>query len=66
MDKVHFSSEKHDWRTPKELFDRLNEEFGFEYDLAASDENHLCPSYYTKENSALNYLWFGSCFCNPP
>ena len=31
------------WRTPPALFAALDAEFGFDIDLAANAENHLCP-----------------------
>lgn len=38
-----------EWRTPPEVFDPLNAEFGFTIDLAATRENHLLPRYCTKD-----------------
>jgi hypothetical protein len=35
------------WETPPEFFKKLNKEFGFTLDAAASHENALCPNYYT-------------------
>ena len=62
-----FSSNRDDWRTPKELFDSLNSEFNFTVDLCADDNNHLCDKYYTKENSGFNADLSGECvYCNPP
>lgn len=55
-----------DWRTPKDLFRSLNDEFGFTCDVASSDQNHLCDSYFTEQNDAFKYDWDGVCFCNPP
>jgi phage N-6-adenine-methyltransferase len=42
---VIHSSERDDWRTPPELFAALSREFGFTFDAAASEANHLCPQY---------------------
>jgi phage N-6-adenine-methyltransferase len=42
------------WRTPLNIFDPLNEEFGFGTDVFADDENALCPHYYTAERSAFD------------
>ncbi len=55
-----------DRRTPRELFDPLNEEFGFTLDAAASDENALCSRYYTVARDGLKRRWSGSVWCNPP
>ena len=56
-----------EWRTPADLFRRLDEEFGFTLDAAANHENHLCAFYFTKEQDALRYDWGGfTVWCNPP
>lgn len=54
------------WQTPRELFDRLNKEFNFDTDVAASDLNHLCANYFTEENSGLLAEWGSVNFINPP
>ena len=46
-------------RTPTDIWKELSEEFNFTCDMCASDENHLLPKYYTKENSALDKDWNG-------
>lgn len=61
-----FESAKQDWNTPKTLFDKLNVEFNFECDLAASEENALCAKYYTKNDDGLKQVWSGVCWLNPP
>lgn len=56
-----------EWRTPTDLFHRLDHEFGFTLDAAANHENHLCAFYFTKEQDALRYDWGGfTVWCNPP
>lgn len=56
------------WRTPPELFNRMDQEFGFDCDVAASDENHLCANWLTEEQDALCNLgdWGDVNWCNPP
>lgn len=67
MDKVHFTTGKDDWGTPQELFDELNEEFGFTLDACADGNNHKCQRYFTKEQDGLSKSWSGeTVFCNPP
>ena len=62
-----FSSKKTDWTTPKDLFDKLDQEFHFTVDLCASKNNALCTKFYTKENSGMNADLCGErVFCNPP
>ena len=43
---VHFSSKTDEWATPQKLFDELNEEFGFDVDVCANQENHKCETWY--------------------
>lgn len=57
---------KDEARTPPYLFELLNARFGFTGDVAASDSNHLCLNYYTKDRDALNQDWFRVSYCNPP
>lgn len=67
VNSVMFTSNKDDYETPQELFDELNREFNFTVDLCASDENHKCAKYYTKENDGMNADLSGErVFCNPP
>lgn len=66
--KSHLGDE---FGTPQDLFDILNKEFKFVLDAAASDKNHKCRRYYTKEKNALVQPWYhgrhkGNVFCNPP
>lgn len=61
------SSKSDEWTTPIELFDELHNRFIFDLDAAASDENHLCDRYYTKETDGLRQSWeWRRCFVNPP
>ncbi len=70
LNETMFSHNSSEWRTPLELFATLDAEFGFELDAAATEENALCSSYYSKEEDALapdnNWYTFGSVFVNPP
>lgn len=61
-----YSSEKHDWETPIELFNALNNEFNFNLDVCASKENKKCENYFCEEDNALWKEWNGNCFMNPP
>lgn len=61
------SSNRDDWETPPELYAALDAEFSFNLDVAASDANHKCAAYYTKETDGLSKNWGGyTVFCNPP
>lgn len=61
-----FSSKAREWETPQGFFDRLNAEFGFTLDAAASSKNAKCERYYTVQDDALQQAWTGTVWCNPP
>jgi len=53
---VHFSSERHDWKTPRGFYQRLDHEFHFDFDP--------CPTNPTFDGLAVGW---GRCnFVNPP
>jgi phage N-6-adenine-methyltransferase len=56
-----------DRATHPEMFDPLNERFGFTLDVAASPHNAKCERYYTLEQDGLTQSWAGeTVWCNPP
>lgn len=62
-----FSSKEQAYKTPSFLYDRLNNEFRFTLDAAASGDNNLCDNYFTKETNGLTQSWRDQVvFCNPP
>lgn len=63
---VMFSSKTDMWETPQDFFDKLNDEFHFTLDVAASDHNAKCYHYYTKHEDGLKMPWHGVVWCNPP
>lgn len=67
VSKTLFSSNSDEWATPQNLFDEMNNEFNFDLDVCATDENHKCPEYYTKEQDGLSKNWGGRrVWLNPP
>lgn len=54
--KVHFSSLRQNWRTPKALYQGLDAEFGFDFDP--------CP--VNPKFDGLNVEWHQCNFVNPP
>ncbi len=66
MNKSLLTSNKDDWCTPQAFFDKLDREFHFDLDAAASSNNAKCKHYFTKETDALSRPWNGNVFCNPP
>ena len=66
MNTVHFMSEKLDWGTPQELFDRLNQEFHFTLDVCALPKNAKCKTFFLSLEDGLSQKWSGVCWMNPP
>ncbi len=67
MTAALFTSRTDEWATPAATFAALDEEFHFDLDPCATDGNHKCKSYYTKEDDGLKRDWGGRrVFCNPP
>lgn len=63
---VHFSSKNAEYGTPLSLFDKLNAEFYFQLDPAATRENHLCKKWFAKKDNGLIQIWDRPTFVNPP
>lgn len=57
MNAALLSSKKMDYCTTQDFFDRLNEEFHFTLDAAATDKSTKCPAYYTPETDGLKSPW---------
>ena len=55
-EKPFFSSVRHTWKTPKDLYVALNKEFNFDFDP--------CPT--TPQFDGLSCSWKASNFINPP
>jgi phage N-6-adenine-methyltransferase len=54
-------------RTPAALFRKLDDEFAFTLDAAASDANALCTRYFTRADDALGQDWGTErVWLNPP
>lgn len=68
MNAALLSSKNMCWCTPQDFFDKLNAEFGFVLDPAATDKTAKCSLYYTPETDGLSQSWDrgGAVFCNPP
>ena len=62
------SSKQMNWCTPQSFFDKLNAEFNFVLDAAATDKSAKCQAYYTPITDGLASSWDmgGAVFCNPP
>lgn len=67
MNKVIFSSNKDDWETPQDFYDKLNDEFHFTLDPCADENNHKCEKYFSRNDNGLLQDWGGhTVFVNPP
>lgn len=61
------TSSRQDWRTPKPLFDRLNEAFHFGLDPCTGQDNPLgTAEFYTEVDDGLPRSWRSNAFVNPP
>lgn len=56
MNRVLLKSERHDWRTPKAFYEKLDMEFKFDFDPCPVD-----PDF-----NGLEIEWGGANFVNPP
>ena len=56
MNRVHFSSARQNWKTPKSFYQALDSEFNFDFDPCPED-----PKF-----DGLSVEWGQSNFCNPP
>lgn len=67
VNSVLFTSNTDEWATPQAVFNDLDNEFNFDLDPCATDENHKTPRYYTAKDDGLAQNW-GGCkvFVNPP
>ena len=59
LSKALFSSNSDEWSTPDNIFNELNNEFGFNLDVCATDNNHKCERYFTQAKDGLKNSWGG-------
>ena len=55
-----FSSATDEWYTPMDFFEQLDSEFHFNLDPCATEENHKCDKFFTKEINGLLQKWGGT------
>ena len=53
------TSETIEWYTPKDFYDKLNEEFNFTLDPCCTKESTKCEKFYTIEDDGLSQVWGG-------
>lgn len=61
-----FSSKRPDWETPKDFFEKFNNEFHFTLDVCATQANTKCKNFFSPEDDGLSKTWNGICWMNPP
>lgn len=60
INKALFTSEKQDWTTPLDLYEKLDDEFNFDFDPCIVDNKA------TMDTNGLHIEWGKSNFVNPP
>ena len=55
-----------EWETPQWLFDKLNAEFHFTWDVCATANNKKCRDFWPIELDGLIKPWGKVNWCNPP
>lgn len=60
---VMYSSKTDQWATPDDFFKELDQEFHFNLDPCADEQNHKCKKYFTKEDNGLSKDWGGGIAC---
>lgn len=71
MTKVYHKSDRTNWGTPPELFEKVQAslQLSFDLDVCATEDNAKCERFLTPEDDALNpgTAWDGHyCWMNPP
>ena len=62
-----FSNKNNAWCTPRDFYNKLNEEFNFTLDPCCMKKSALCETYFTPEEDGLKQSWKGHIvFVNPP
>jgi len=66
VNQTWFNRSKVEYETPDEIFNPLDDEFGFTLDVCADKDNTKCELFYSKEQDSLSRKWQGVCWMNPP
>ena len=67
LPNIHTSSKSDEWETPSDFYKLWDDVFKFNIDVCATNDNHLCNVYWTKEDNSLIQDWGeNTCWMNPP
>jgi phage N-6-adenine-methyltransferase len=67
IQKVMFSSKRHDHGTPEDIFKQLDREFHFTLDVCADGSNAMVKKFLTQREDGLRTPWTNQiCWMNPP
>ena len=62
--------ERDSWQTPKDIWNKLNNQYKFEFDCCASKLNTKCPQWFSISNPFFNttkdFIDYTICWMNPP
>lgn len=58
--EVMFSSKSDEWSTPQDIYEQLDNEFHFNLDPCATEENHKCDTFFTQNDDGLSKNWGGT------
>lgn len=56
VEDIYAGGRSDEWGTPQDLWDKLNAQYAFVFDLAASAANTKCGAYFSKDTSFLDAL----------
>ena len=59
MNKALLSSDNMNWCIPADFFEKLNDEFHFTLDPAATHKSAKCEKYFTQNENGLAQSWGG-------
>jgi phage N-6-adenine-methyltransferase len=67
LSRIVLSSQRHDWKTPAEIFDRAQRALGqIDLDPCAGSGNRYARRHFTPREDGLAQPWHGRIFLNPP
>lgn len=59
MNQSLLTSKSNEWETPQDLFDKLNQQYHFNLDVASTHQNAKCERHFTEAENGLKKDWGG-------